>query len=168
MQIGDTAEAKMEVRLEDTARALSLESGDEFPEVFATSRMIALMELAAARLMRPLLGDDQLSVGVGVDVRHLAATPVGLLRMTDKITSRFTAEYRLTTEVTPWHAVSASVTLHTDRGKAFDEPAAQWNMTISAPDEISIDARSSDEGEEFRGIQDFVAAVLRWIEPLRL
>jgi predicted thioesterase len=40
--------------------------------------MIALMELAAAKGMRPLLGPGQLSVGVGVDVRHLAATPVGI------------------------------------------------------------------------------------------
>ena len=36
------------------------------------------MELAAARAMRGLLGAGQLSVGVGVDVRHLAATPVGV------------------------------------------------------------------------------------------
>jgi fluoroacetyl-CoA thioesterase len=45
--------------------------------VFATSRMIALMELAAARAMRPLLQDGQLSVGVTVNVKHSAATPVG-------------------------------------------------------------------------------------------
>ena len=36
------------------------------------------MELAAARLMRGRLGAGQLSVGVGVNVRHLAATPVGI------------------------------------------------------------------------------------------
>jgi predicted thioesterase len=39
--------------------------------------MIALMEVAAARAMRPLLGPGQLSVGVSLDVRHTAATPVG-------------------------------------------------------------------------------------------
>jgi predicted thioesterase len=36
------------------------------------------MELAAARLMRPGLTDSQLSVGVGVDIKHLAATPLGV------------------------------------------------------------------------------------------
>jgi len=37
--------------------------------------MIALMELAAARLMKKVLEPDQLSVGVGVFIKHLAATP---------------------------------------------------------------------------------------------
>ena len=36
------------------------------------------MEIAAARGMTPLLGPGQLSVGVGVDVKHLAATPLGV------------------------------------------------------------------------------------------
>lgn len=37
--------------------------------------MIALMELAAARLMKPLLSTGELSVGVKVNVTHMAATP---------------------------------------------------------------------------------------------
>jgi predicted thioesterase len=37
--------------------------------------MIALMELAGARLMRRILQPPQLSVGVGVCIKHLAATP---------------------------------------------------------------------------------------------
>ena len=57
------------------ASALGDGSGDRFPEVFATSRMIALMELAAARLMKKLLKPGELSVGVGVNIMHLAATP---------------------------------------------------------------------------------------------
>lgn len=59
----------------DLAKSLSFEEGDEFPPVLATSRMIALMELAAARLMKPLLKVGELSVGVKLDVNHLAATP---------------------------------------------------------------------------------------------
>ena len=39
--------------------------------------MIALMELSAAELMKPMLIDGQLSVGVGVNITHMAATPVG-------------------------------------------------------------------------------------------
>jgi len=72
-----TAEATLVVAGEDTAQHIALAAGDEFPEVFATSRMIALMEVAAARAMHSLLGDGQLSVGVSLDVRHTAATPVG-------------------------------------------------------------------------------------------
>jgi predicted thioesterase len=67
------------VQQSDTARALSISRDDEFPDVFATSRMVALMELAAARCMRPLLGAGQLSVGVGIAVKHSAATPVGMM-----------------------------------------------------------------------------------------
>jgi fluoroacetyl-CoA thioesterase len=78
MQAGDTGEATLRVGPADTARALTLSPGDDFPEVLATARMIALMEVAASRPMRSLLGAGQLSVGVGVDVRHLAATPIGV------------------------------------------------------------------------------------------
>jgi predicted thioesterase len=78
MQVGDAGEAKLRVGSADTARALASSTGDDFPEVLATSRMIALMEVAASRIMTGLLAPGQLSVGVGVDVRHLAATPVGV------------------------------------------------------------------------------------------
>jgi predicted thioesterase len=76
VRIGEAAAAALVVGPEDSAKALSLSSQDVFPDVFATSRMIALMELASARVMRGLLTAGQLSVGVGVSVRHLAATPV--------------------------------------------------------------------------------------------
>ena len=39
--------------------------------------MIALMETAAARVMQPLLGPGELSVGVTVDIMHTAPTPPG-------------------------------------------------------------------------------------------
>jgi fluoroacetyl-CoA thioesterase len=71
------AEAGLVVTPQDTARNIALLPSDSFPEVFATSRMIALMEVAAARAMQPLLGAGQLSVGVTLQVRHTAATPVG-------------------------------------------------------------------------------------------
>ena len=77
IEVGSTAEAALTVTPGDTAEALSVSGEDAFPAVFATSRMIALMELAAARLMKPLLAAGQLSVGVSVNVRHTAATPVG-------------------------------------------------------------------------------------------
>lgn len=77
MKAGDTADASFVVQSADTARALSISPEDAFPEVFATSRMIALMELAAARLMKSGLKAGELSVGVSLDVRHTAPTPVG-------------------------------------------------------------------------------------------
>jgi len=60
----------------DSARCLQLDSQDEFPDVLATSRMVGLMEITAARLMRCLLQPGQLSVGVSVDMQHLAPTPL--------------------------------------------------------------------------------------------
>ena len=77
MDVGSTAEAILTVSRDDSAEALSRSADDCFPAVFATSRMIALMELAAARLMKPLLQPGQLSVGVAVHVTHTAPTPVG-------------------------------------------------------------------------------------------
>ena len=75
LQPGDTGEAAFVASDGDMAKALSISAEDDFPEVFATSRMIALMELAAARLMNRVLEPQQLSVGVGVCIKHLAATP---------------------------------------------------------------------------------------------
>lgn len=48
-------------------------------DVFATPAMIALMEGAAASCVAPFLPSGSVSVGTRVDVRHLAATPVGVL-----------------------------------------------------------------------------------------
>ncbi len=45
--------------------------------VFATPAMIALMEQAAVEAIDKLLPEGQASVGTALNVRHLAATPVG-------------------------------------------------------------------------------------------
>ncbi len=50
---------------------------DDMPEVYGTPFMIYLMELAAANAIKPYLPPGWISVGAGVDVKHLAATPVG-------------------------------------------------------------------------------------------
>ena len=76
--IGQEGSAKLTVAFQHTAKAIALDENDDFPEVYATSSMIALMELAAARIIQPLLKEGQLSVGVGLDIKHLAATPVGV------------------------------------------------------------------------------------------
>jgi fluoroacetyl-CoA thioesterase len=47
------------------------------PEVFATPMMITAMENAALNAIRAYLEPGESAVGTAVDVRHLAATPVG-------------------------------------------------------------------------------------------
>ena len=46
-------------------------------DVLATPALIALMEHAARNAVEPHLAADQTTVGVHVDVRHLAASPLG-------------------------------------------------------------------------------------------
>jgi predicted thioesterase len=77
IQAGDSGEATLTVQQSDTAEAIAIAPEDSFPPVFSTSRMIALMELAAARAMRPLLEPGQLSVGVALSIEHRAPTQVG-------------------------------------------------------------------------------------------
>ncbi|GME25275.1 Thioesterase superfamily [Neofusicoccum parvum] len=55
----------------------SNDTGIELPAVLSTPRMIALMELAAARLLAPSLPAGHVSVGTHVAVAHTAATPLG-------------------------------------------------------------------------------------------
>ena len=75
MDLDSKLELTYRVESKDLASALSADEQDAFPAVLATSRMVALMELAAARLMKPLLTEGELSVGVNVSINHLAATP---------------------------------------------------------------------------------------------
>lgn len=46
--------------------------------VYATPSMIALMENTCAESLQPYLADGEGSVGVAVDIKHIAATPVGM------------------------------------------------------------------------------------------
>jgi predicted thioesterase len=48
-------------------------------DVFSTPSLVALMEQAARRAVEHLLDAGETTVGVRVDVRHLAATPPGLV-----------------------------------------------------------------------------------------
>ncbi len=48
------------------------------PKVFATGFMIVLMEWTCTRLLAPHLDPGEGSLGVHVDVSHLAATPAGM------------------------------------------------------------------------------------------
>lgn len=77
MEKGAQQEVVYTVLEQDLASEVAVGGEDVFPEVLATSRMIGLMEVSAARLMKTMLNPGELSVGVGVDIKHFAPTPVG-------------------------------------------------------------------------------------------
>lgn len=74
MQIGIKGSAETRVVYENTALAM----GSGTLEVFATPAMIALMEKAAVNAVAPYLEEGQGTVGVKLDVAHVAASPVGM------------------------------------------------------------------------------------------
>lgn len=87
--VGATATAKLTVGPADLANVLNFEPRDFFPPVFATSRMVGLMEVAAARILGPHLREGEASVGVFVDAVHTAATPPGaIVTATAKLVGR--------------------------------------------------------------------------------
>ncbi|MBF0304021.1 MAG: thioesterase family protein [Alphaproteobacteria bacterium] len=49
------------------------------PRVFATGYMVGLMEWACIEALAPHLEEGEGSLGVGIDVTHVAATPPGMV-----------------------------------------------------------------------------------------
>ena len=78
-KIGPVGRASIVVAEADLATALVQSERDSFPPVFATARMVGLMELAASRVSHADLAPGELSVGVTVDVQHTAATPMDVV-----------------------------------------------------------------------------------------
>ena len=72
--IGLKGEASTLVEREDTA----MEVGSGSLLVYATPCMIALMEGAACNALEGVLVEDKTSVGIELNVSHIAATPVGM------------------------------------------------------------------------------------------
>jgi fluoroacetyl-CoA thioesterase len=71
---GLVGEVEITVQPADTADAL----GNPGVHVLATPRLVALIEQAAIRAVAPHLPAEAGSVGTRIDVKHLAATPVGM------------------------------------------------------------------------------------------
>jgi len=68
--------AEVEITVSETETAVHLGSGSLV--VYATPALVALMENAAVRALEGHLPEGQTTVGSHMDVRHLAATPVGM------------------------------------------------------------------------------------------
>src|ERR1700726_3154180 len=73
LKLGMTGEATTVVVHENTAAAV----GAGGVEVFGTPMMIALMENAARQAVAEHLDEGYVTVGTLVNVKHLAATPLG-------------------------------------------------------------------------------------------
>lgn len=74
LKIGLMFEISEEVTLNNTASAL----GSGGIDVYATPAMIALMEKAAMNAAQPALAEGLSTVGTMVNIKHMAATPVGM------------------------------------------------------------------------------------------
>ena len=74
IEIGMKGEVSALVERDDTAQ----EVGSGSLLVYATPCMAALMEGAACEAIAEALPEDKTSVGIELNISHLAATPVGL------------------------------------------------------------------------------------------
>jgi len=75
--------------------------GSGLVRAFATPAMIALMENASVNAIRQYLPSGQTSVGVEVNVKHLAATPIGM-RVRVRATVLSAEKRRVTFQVEAW------------------------------------------------------------------
>ena len=74
--IGTQAEAVQIVTQDDLASILG-EVDDIFPKVFATSKMVALMEIASSRVLKKFLRSGECSVGIEININHVSPTSAG-------------------------------------------------------------------------------------------
>jgi predicted thioesterase len=72
--VGMKGEVSTLVEREDTAQ----EVGSGSLLVYATPCMVALMEGAACEAIAEALPEEKTSVGISLEISHLAATPVGM------------------------------------------------------------------------------------------
>jgi len=74
LTVGLTGTAEIDVTPEVTASAV----GSGLVPVFATPRLVALVEMAAVHALDGYLADGDTTVGTRIELSHLAATPVGM------------------------------------------------------------------------------------------
>lgn len=73
-QPGMTHELKVKTRPEDSAQKFY----PHLPDVFATPFLAGLMERVSAELINMHLKPGEQSVGISMDLKHMAATPLGM------------------------------------------------------------------------------------------
>ena len=100
--IGMKGEAFTDVERTDTAA----EVGSGSLLVYATPCMVALMEGAACNAIEAAVPEDKTTVGIELNIRHIAATPVGM-------------EVRAEAEVTAveGNVITFAVTAYDESGK---------------------------------------------------
>ncbi len=75
--------------------------GVDEARVLSTPFLIGYLEMTSRNLIKELIGDGLDSVGTHVDVRHLAATPIGMsVRLTAEVIS--VSDRRVTCRVEAW------------------------------------------------------------------
>ncbi len=83
-RIGKQVSLTVEATEEDTAAAV----GNADVDVVATTSLILFIEAAASELIEDCCETGEISVGSAVNVRHLAAAPVGArIKVTAKVTA---------------------------------------------------------------------------------
>jgi predicted thioesterase len=81
---GLAAESSREVTPSESAAHL----GSGTVGVYATPAMVAFVERTCQQLVQPMLPAGQSTVGTGIEIRHLAPTPIGaVVRVRAEVTS---------------------------------------------------------------------------------
>ena len=82
--VGATREITCETWPEHTARYFY----ENLPDVFATPFLAGFMERVSAELIQDYLEPGEQSVGISMDIRHSAATPLGMkIRIATEVTA---------------------------------------------------------------------------------
>jgi predicted thioesterase len=83
-QPGMTHELKVKTKPEDSAQKFY----PHLPNVFATPFLAGLMERVSAELINMRLQPGEQSVGISMDLKHMAATPLGMeIRVKTEVTA---------------------------------------------------------------------------------
>ena len=83
-QPGMTHELKVKTRPEDSAQKFY----PHLPDVYATPFLAGLMERVSAELINMHLQAGEQSVGISMDLKHMAATPLGMeIRVKTQVTA---------------------------------------------------------------------------------
>jgi predicted thioesterase len=100
LEKGLTAEIEFIVSEEDTAA----QWGSGLVPVFSTPALVGLLESAAVKSLEGKLPEEQTTVGIRIDVHHLAASPVGM-RVRARAELVDVEDRKLTFKVEAWDEV---------------------------------------------------------------